>query len=305
MPELTSLFPDVADALDIESVAIVEKDYFVVDLLRLLKEIKPETHTLVFAGGTALSKAGISLNRMSEDIDIKLVPTENFMQNGRDKRRKIRKEIVQIITDVIHNSDIFSLDNENARITRDEYRYNEISVRYPQTFAQVPCLRPFIKLELMESTLLEHPESRDIYSLVTELTGKGTPVTAFPCATILSTQAEKLISMMRRTAAHLRNPEQQDDEFLVRHIYDNYCIVREKGVNVPVLKNFVQICNHAMVTSTHNFVAHQLMNLRKGWMHSGIILYTNCAFNDLLNRWYLVIHRLTGKKPIPVSDKQR
>ncbi len=102
------------------------------------------------------------------------------MQNGRDKRRKIRKEIVQIITDVIHNSDIFSLDNENARITRDEYRYNEISVRYPQTFAQVPCLRPFIKLELMESTLLEHPESRDIYSLVTELTGKGTPVTAFP-----------------------------------------------------------------------------------------------------------------------------
>lgn len=242
MPELTSLFPDVADALDIESVAIVEKDYFVVDLLRLLKEIKPETHTLVFAGGTALSKAGISLNRMSEDIDIKLVPTENFMQNGRDKRRKIRKEIVQIITDVIHNSDIFSLDNENARITRDEYRYNEISVRYPQTFAQVPCLRPFIKLELMESTLLEHPESRDIYSLVTELTGKGTPVTAFPCATILSTQAEKLISMMRRTAAHLRNPEQQGDEFLVRHIYDNYCIVREKGVNVPVLKNFVQIC---------------------------------------------------------------
>ena len=242
MPELTSLFPDVADALDIESVAIVEKDYFVVDLLRLLKEIKPETHTLVFAGGTALSKAGISLNRMSEDIDIKLVPTENFMQNGRDKRRKIRKEIVQIITDVIHNSDIFSLDNENARITRDEYRYNEISVRYPQTFAQVPCLRPFIKLELMESTLLEHPESRDIYSLVTELTGKGTPVTAFPSATILSTQAEKLISMMRRIAAHLRNPEQQDDEFLVRHIYDNYCIVREKGVNVPVLKNFVQIC---------------------------------------------------------------
>lgn len=47
MPELTSLFPDVADALDIESVAIVEKDYFVVDLLRLLKEIKPETHTRV------------------------------------------------------------------------------------------------------------------------------------------------------------------------------------------------------------------------------------------------------------------
>ena len=66
MPELTSLFPDVADALDIESVAIVEKDYFVVDLLRLLKEIKPETHTLVFAGGTwicpYISRHLLSLN---------------------------------------------------------------------------------------------------------------------------------------------------------------------------------------------------------------------------------------------------
>lgn len=92
MPELTSLFPDVADALDIESVAIVEKDYFVVDLLRLLKEIKPETHTLVFAGGTALSKAGISLNRMSEDIDIKLVPTENFMQMAETREEKFARK---------------------------------------------------------------------------------------------------------------------------------------------------------------------------------------------------------------------
>lgn len=46
MPELTSLFPDVADALDIESVAIVEKDYFVVDL-KIIKRNKPETHTRV------------------------------------------------------------------------------------------------------------------------------------------------------------------------------------------------------------------------------------------------------------------
>ncbi len=128
---------------------------------------------------------------------------------------------------------------KNARITRDEYRYNEIPVRYPQTFARAPCLRPFIKLELMETTLLEHPESRDIYSLVTELTGNGTPVTAFPCATILSTQAEKLISMMRRTAILLRNPEQQDDESPWYATFTTIIALSgEKGVNVPVLKNF-------------------------------------------------------------------
>ena len=47
MPELTSLFPDVADALDIESVAIVEKDYFVVDLLRLLRNKTRNTYSRV------------------------------------------------------------------------------------------------------------------------------------------------------------------------------------------------------------------------------------------------------------------
>ena len=92
MPELTSLFPDVADALDIESVAIVEKDYFVVDLLRLLKEIKPETHTLVFAGGTALSKAGISLNRMSEDIDIKLVQQRTLCKMAETREEKFARK---------------------------------------------------------------------------------------------------------------------------------------------------------------------------------------------------------------------
>ncbi|EOG6956861.1 nucleotidyl transferase AbiEii/AbiGii toxin family protein, partial [Yersinia ruckeri] len=53
MDDLTKLFPDVADALGIESVAIVEKDYYIVELLRLLQPLAFDTHQLVFAGGTA------------------------------------------------------------------------------------------------------------------------------------------------------------------------------------------------------------------------------------------------------------
>lgn len=37
-----------------------------------------DTHQLVFAGGTALAKSGVILNRMSEDVDIKLVPNAGF-----------------------------------------------------------------------------------------------------------------------------------------------------------------------------------------------------------------------------------
>lgn len=134
------------------------------------------------------------------------------------------------------------MDEEYPKVARDEYRYNEIPVRYLQAYAQVPCLRPFIKLELMETDLLEPAENRDISSLIMDLTKKGETVKAFPCATIFSTQAEKLVSMMRRTAASMRDVERTVDKSLVRHIYDNFCIVREKGADISALKRFVQDC---------------------------------------------------------------
>lgn len=243
MDDLTTLFPDVADALGIESVAIVEKDYYIVELLRLLQPLSFDSHQLVFAGGTALSKAGISLNRMSEDVDIKLVPVADFSrQYSRSQRKNIRKGIIRLIIETMTASGMFRIDEEYPKITRDEYRYNEIPVRYPQKYAQVPCLRPFIKLELMETDLLEAAENRAISSLVIDLAKKGEVVRGFPSATITSTQAEKLISMMRRTAASMRDVERAVDKSLVRHIYDNFCIVREKGVDIPVLKRLVQKC---------------------------------------------------------------
>ncbi|RUR29705.1 hypothetical protein ELY33_12230 [Vreelandella andesensis] len=67
------MFPDVADALGVDSPAIVEKDVYAVQLLCLLSKLRSETFELVFAGGTSLAKAHHKLFRMSEDIDIKLV----------------------------------------------------------------------------------------------------------------------------------------------------------------------------------------------------------------------------------------
>ncbi|WP_261464267.1 nucleotidyl transferase AbiEii/AbiGii toxin family protein [Serratia marcescens] len=269
MSDLTTLFPDVADAMGIESVSIIEKDYYVVELLRLLSPLSFESHQLVFAGGTALSKAGISLNRMSEDVDIKLVPTSQFCQQAiRTQRKKTRKAIINNIIDAINRSGIFSFDPGNPKVTRDEYRYNEIPIRYPQTHTQAPCLRPFIKLELIETDLLEPAENRDISSFVTDSTGKGEKVKAFPCATVASTHAEKLISMLRRTAASLRDIERGVDEALVRHVYDNYYIAKERNTELAILTQFVQMCIQQDIERYGNqytqFCASPLTELREG-----------------------------------------
>ena len=52
MLDLNEVFLEVADALNIEATSIIEKDYYVVELLRLLQPLKFETHDMVFAGGT-------------------------------------------------------------------------------------------------------------------------------------------------------------------------------------------------------------------------------------------------------------
>lgn len=239
MDNLNTLFSEVADALGIESVAIVEKDHYIVELLALLKPLSFDTHQLVFAGGTALAKSGVALNRMSEDVDIKLVPGADFLALSRSRRKASRKAVIQSITDAITATGMFSVDDDQ-KVTRDEYRYNDIPVRYPQRLAQEPCLRPFIKLELMESDLLEFAEARDIHSLVTEMTKRPHAVQAFPSVTVTSTQAEKLVAMLRRTAAVARNVERFDDTTLVRHIYDTWCIVNVGNINMAQLTAFVE-----------------------------------------------------------------
>ena len=55
MPPDTSLFSDVADALGIAHPAIVEKDYYAVQLLKLLSTLEIPGYTFVFAGGTCLA----------------------------------------------------------------------------------------------------------------------------------------------------------------------------------------------------------------------------------------------------------
>ena len=72
---------------------IVEKDYYVTMILRLLSEKLP---FIVFKGGTSLSKCHKAINRFSEDIDItfsdKLSQGERHprIHHGRQRQRDLR-----------------------------------------------------------------------------------------------------------------------------------------------------------------------------------------------------------------------
>lgn len=141
------LFHDVADALGIDSPAIVEKDVYAVQLLSLLSELHSETFELVFAGGTSLAKAYRKLFRMSEDIDIKLVPRDGVATGmSRTALKAARKAVLSDIEVIISRSHILAFDPGSEVIKRNEYRYAQFTVRYPRTQGSISALRPDLKL---------------------------------------------------------------------------------------------------------------------------------------------------------------
>ncbi|MCA3989415.1 nucleotidyl transferase AbiEii/AbiGii toxin family protein [Vibrio vulnificus] len=172
---------------------------------------------MVFSGGTALAKSNVKILRMSEDVDIKIIPNQAFDELSRAKKKAVRKAWVNEIEQAITHSERFTVE---TRSVRDEYRYVEFELRYPQQFSQVPCLRPIIKLELIETIPLLNVESRSIQSLVAELYQQPHEVSSFDCVSV------KIISMLRCTMSVKRNTERSDDVALVRHIYDVHCITK-------------------------------------------------------------------------------
>ena len=230
----SSLFADVADTLGLGNPATVEKDYYVVQLLTLIDKVSTPYHQIIFSGGTALAKSSIKTHRMSEDVDLKIVPNDVFHTlTSRSDKKKARKAIRLSVEEVFDESPIFSIDG-NVEVL-DEYRYMCFNIRYPQAYLQAPCLRPFIKLEFIESPMLKQPEERMIGSIYAKVLKEPSEIKSVICATTIETQAEKIVSMLRRTASFARNKERKEDEVLIRHIYDTYHIQRSNPSNINEL----------------------------------------------------------------------
>lgn len=231
-------FAEVADALDITDPAIVEKDYFLIQLLRLLSTTDTDGYRLVFAGGTCLAKVYKHTYRMSEDIDLKLVPDIATKLLSNSAQRTLRKRIHLNITNQILNSGLFTQSQEP--VVRNERRFLQLLLSYPNAFPSSAALRTHIQLELTESDLLQPATDHPVSSMYADVTQKVPEVEQFACVSLASTAAEKLISLLRRTALASRDAERPDDDQLIRHAYDLYQIQAEL-VDKPEFKQLIDL----------------------------------------------------------------
>jgi predicted nucleotidyltransferase component of viral defense system len=237
MPVLDpTLFLDVADSLGIENPVIVEKDYYAVQLLKELSSLSCEDYHLVFAGGTCLAKAYKNTYRMSEDIDLKLVSSGSLATTSREKKRQKRRDVHETILSTLKSSSLFKLIECKKR---NEGRYQQFLIEYPINHPEISALRPHLQLELTESTLLKPAIKHPIYSLYAEIAQLDPELKNLPCATIESIASEKFIALLRRVAAFERDNTKEDDETLIRHVYDLH-LIKELLSDVNSIKQLVK-----------------------------------------------------------------
>lgn len=137
------LFKDVIEATAVAQdrpIAIIEKDYYVTMILKLLSE---ETVGCVFKGGTSLSKCHHAIDRFSEDIDIAF---SNTLTQG--QRRNLKNKTIAGISEKLG---LPISDWENTRSRRD---YNCYTFAYTPIDGYVQeSLIPGVKMEVSLSSI--------------------------------------------------------------------------------------------------------------------------------------------------------
>lgn len=113
---------------------IVEKDYYVTMILRILSMAR---YTVVFKGGTSLSKAFGVIDRFSEDIDITF--TEHL---GANRRKRLKYEILKPVAEEL------GLIIKNWNHIESDRDYNHYDYCYdPVSDYSMGGLVPYVKLE--------------------------------------------------------------------------------------------------------------------------------------------------------------
>ena len=248
---------------------ILEKDILVTELLNSLSSIQVMHNgfkgnqlqtdagiRLVFAGGTCLSKAYGVINRMSEDIDMKVLLDENdnlkFSNRGRVKalEKALAIELVRL----------GYLDSESdldKHITiKNNHLYVAINLPYESKFTAFGALRASIKLELSVRHLYLPTKNQNIEAIYQKHLKEPGSTFNLNCIDVQETLAEKVLCLLRRCAFYWAEHAGLDDS-LSRHIYDVHCIVSKFGDN---LDGAINMFPDLLRVELEEFNQHKVLN---------------------------------------------
>ncbi|MEY4541847.1 MAG: hypothetical protein RLZZ306_3604 [Bacteroidota bacterium] len=155
----------------------IEKDWWVVQTLRLIFEMDC-ADSLVFKGGTSLSKAWDLIERFSEDIDLaldrKFLGFEGELSNQQIK--KLRKASFKYITEEFYpalkakfeDAGLSNIEITIAETTESDQDPRIIEIYYPSVFDTLGYIRPKVIVEVGSRSLREPFSVRSFNSYVGE-----------------------------------------------------------------------------------------------------------------------------------------
>lgn len=206
---------------------ILEKDILVTEAIRLIAANKLPGLSPVFCGGTSLSKGYHAIDRMSEDIDFKLVFTAKEQEASKSHRRKMLKAIKDNILNLLTEEGFGNIDIR----ARNENTYFRFNVPYESVFGEETALRPYLKIEFINMPTQLPPRWLTINTMSNEILDINDGAFTIPCQAIEEILIEKVLAILRRLsddrAYYSENP------YLMRHIYDISQIV-QKGTDQTV-----------------------------------------------------------------------
>jgi hypothetical protein len=247
LDDLEALSGVAAKALGIPDPAFVEKDFWVVELLRsLVRPLaveatgkEPASAEVLFKGGTSLSKAYGLIDRFSEDIDI-LVVCRGLGKQATDTR-VLRPLCERARADL-------GLDETAVEwLTYSTGRTRNALYRYPRRLAS-PATRPEVKLEMgIRGGTFPGTVERTVRSYIAEYISQASidadfeelaDVTVNVIAPV-RTLAEKLALLHHAGTMAIGG----DDSLLSesgRHFYDVHQLLTDAGV-VQTLENLTTL----------------------------------------------------------------
>jgi predicted nucleotidyltransferase component of viral defense system len=219
---------DLIDSLVAEGITalpdvILEKDVHVTDVLHAISKIEHKDVELVFCGGTSLSKAHGLIERMSEDIDLKVAVRDGHGLSGSALKAHL-SALKAAVIDELKSMGFEFIEAESK--ARNSNRYFASGWLYQSMYQGHGSLRPHLSLEFTVRTPRFATTKMPISYLIDRLAQRESQTVHMSCIAVEETLAEKVLSFLRRHAEHRAGVRNDWDEALVRHIYDTYCIVR-------------------------------------------------------------------------------
>ena len=164
---------------------------------------------------------------MSEDVDFKMQQKSNE-PFSKSRLKNELKEFRSLIRSVLALPDLSVIND----LTRNEGKYQQISLKYPNSFSIGSTLRPDIKAEFTFADILLPTNKLAVKTIIEDTLDNvsifNPPSTS--CVSIDETAIEKWVAITRRIMAIERGYE-EDDKTLIRHVYDLNAINQANKIN--------------------------------------------------------------------------